>query len=86
MSRGAKAEAIEASPELVDLARQAAAVVGAPLAGVDLLPARDGQMYVLEVNAVPGWQALARTLDVDIAHEVLGYLESLVGKKRSAAR
>ena len=28
-------------------------------AGVDLLPGPDGEWYVLEVNAVPGWRALA---------------------------
>ena len=41
------------------------------LAGVDLLPALDGQTYVLEVNAVPGWRALARTLSVDVGRLVL---------------
>ena len=28
---------------------------------------------MLEVNAVPGWKGLARTLDVDIARLVLNY-------------
>jgi ribosomal protein S6--L-glutamate ligase len=60
------------------LARRAADAVGAPLAGVDLLPARDGRLFVLEVNAVPGWQALSRTLGVGVAAHVLTYLESLL--------
>jgi ribosomal protein S6--L-glutamate ligase len=46
------------------------------VAGVDLLPGKDGQMYVLEVNAVPGWKALARTLNVDVAALVLEYIAS----------
>ncbi len=50
-----------------NLALAAAAAVGCPLAGVDLLPAADGELYVLEVNAVPGWKALARTLRLDVA-------------------
>jgi len=41
-----------------DMARRAAAAVGASLAGVDLLPATDGRVLVLEVNAVPGWRGI----------------------------
>jgi ribosomal protein S6--L-glutamate ligase len=64
-----------------DFALRAAAAVGAPLAGVDLLPATDGRLLVLEVNAVPGWKALSRALDVDIAAEVLTYVASRVREK-----
>ena len=78
VSRGATAEPAELDSHCAELARQAAACIAAPLAGVDLLQGRDGRWYVLEVNAVPGWQALARTLDMDIAAHVLEYLESRV--------
>ena len=36
-------------------------------AGVDLLPGPDGEWYVIEVNAVPGWRALAPATGVDVA-------------------
>jgi RimK family alpha-L-glutamate ligase len=74
ISRGAHAEPLELTDELVEIARRSAAAVGAPVAGVDLLLAPDGQWKVIEVNAVPGWQALSRTLAVDIAAVVLDYL------------
>ncbi len=74
VSRGATPEPLELTPELSELAHCAAAAVAAPLAGVDLLPGRDGQLYAIEVNAVPGWQALSRVLGVDIAQVVLDYL------------
>ncbi len=77
-SRGAKTERIEVTSQLADIAFQAAAAVGAPFAGVDVVFDRNGQPFVLEVNAVPGWKALARTLDVDIAAEVLAYLAEQV--------
>lgn len=77
VSRGATAEPAEVSPEIIAQAHRAAAALGAPVAGVDLLPGRDGEMYAIEVNAVPGWQALNRAHDVDIASEVLAYLHSL---------
>ena len=74
VSSGAKTERLTLSPELIDLAHRAADSVGAPLSGVDVLPGKDGRLYVLEVNAVPGWKALARTLDVDVAAKVLQFV------------
>lgn len=73
-ARGATCEATELTPELAVLARQATQAIGAELAGVDILQDQDGNSYVLEVNAVPGWQRLAKTLDVDISSEVLDWL------------
>jgi ribosomal protein S6--L-glutamate ligase len=73
VSRGATTEAFEPSPDLCELALRAAHSIGASIAGVDLLPGRDGELYCLEVNAVPGWKALARTLDVDVAALILEF-------------
>jgi ribosomal protein S6--L-glutamate ligase len=82
VSRGAVAEQIEARAEWIDLARRAATAVGAPIAGIDLLPARDGKIYLLEVNAVPGWRALAKATGVDVARLVVEYVESQVHERR----
>jgi RimK family alpha-L-glutamate ligase len=60
-----------APADWIELARKAAAAVGAELAGVDLLPAADGTLWILEVNAVPGWQALQRVVSDDLAAAVL---------------
>jgi len=76
IARGATAEPLEVTEDLARLARTAAAAVGAPVAGVDLLPGRDGRLYTIEVNAVPGWKALAAALEVDVAALVLEYLQS----------
>jgi RimK family alpha-L-glutamate ligase len=84
VSRGATTERLELTAELRELALQAAAAVHAPIAGVDLLPARDGSHYVLEVNAVPGWKALARTLDVDIARLVIDHTTAAVRSRRDS--
>ena len=74
IGRGGRAEAFSLDPALGQLARQAAASVGALVAGVDILPGLDGEHYLLEVNGVPGWKSLARTLDVDVATLVLDLL------------
>jgi RimK family alpha-L-glutamate ligase len=76
VSRGATAEPCELTDELRERALRAGAAVGAPLAGVDLLPGRDGHTYAIEVNAVPGWRALAAALQVDVAAMVLEYLQT----------
>jgi ribosomal protein S6--L-glutamate ligase len=74
VSRGATTEPFTPTQEMLDIAHRASAAVGAKIAGVDLLPARDGTLHCIEVNAVPGWKALARTLNVDVARTVLDYV------------
>lgn len=80
VSRGATAEPIEVHADLAVMARKAADAIGAPLAGVDLVPGKNGDLYAIEVNAVPGWKALAAALDVDVARLVLEYVESVVSE------
>jgi ribosomal protein S6--L-glutamate ligase len=71
ISLGARPAPLEVTVELAQLARRAAAAVRATVAGVDLLPARDGRLYAIEVNAVPGWRALGEVTGVDVAERVL---------------
>ena len=77
LAQGGIASPLEPTREMVAMARTAAEAIGAPIAGVDLLPSRTGRMYVLEVNAVPGWKGLAETLKVDVAGMVVEYLASV---------
>lgn len=81
ISRGAIAEAIEPNASLIEMARRAATAVGAPLAGIDVLPGKDGQMHVLEVNAVPGWKGLAKALHVDVASLVLDFVAAQAARR-----
>ena len=78
VSRGATTEALVVEDRLAEIARRAARAIGAPLAGVDLLPTLDGRLLALEVNAVPGWKALSRTLRIDVAALVLECLREQV--------
>lgn len=84
ISRGARAEPLEVTPELAEMAHTAATAVGAPIAGVDFLPGLDGALYAIEVNAVPGWKALARSTGVDVARRVLEYVAASVDRRRMA--
>ena len=53
----------------------AVAVAGATLAGVDLLYDQTGELFVIEVNAVPGWRAFTRTTGIDVADQLVQWIE-----------
>jgi len=74
VAQGATAEPVRLEPAEAELAIRAASAVGAVAAGVDLLPGPDGEWYVLEVNAVPGWRALAPVTGIDVAAELIRYV------------
>ncbi len=71
VSRNAIAEPHQATPREIDFALRAAAVTGAFIAGIDLLYDRQGNCYVIEVNAVPGWQAFTKVTGIDVAEKLL---------------
>ncbi|MDB5307717.1 MAG: ribosomal protein S6--L-glutamate ligase [Gemmataceae bacterium] len=68
---GGTAARAELSRTEAGLAVRAAEAVGCPVAGVDLLPGPNGERFVIEVNAVPGWRALAPVSGIDIAAELV---------------
>jgi RimK family alpha-L-glutamate ligase len=79
VARGGQASKADLLPEWKELSLRAARAVGAEYAGVDLLPASDGRVYVLEVNGIPGWRGLQATTDVDLAGAIVAHLEARRG-------
>jgi len=75
VSLGGSARAIDLCDRYRQLAIDATVAVGADYAGVDLLPARDGSVYVLEVNGIPGWRGLQHATGVDVAATIVDVLE-----------
>ena len=74
LARGGQARAVTLPSRLVELALAAARAVGADYAGVDLLPARDGTVYVVEVNGIPGWRGLQEATSSDVAGAIVEHL------------
>jgi ribosomal protein S6--L-glutamate ligase len=74
VAQGGTTERAELSAREAELAVRAADAVGCPVAGVDLLPGPRRELYVIEVNAVPGWKALAPTCGVDVAAEIVRFV------------
>jgi RimK family alpha-L-glutamate ligase len=85
VARGASAVAFDAPDEWRAMAVRAAAAIEADYAGVDLLQARDGQVYVLEVNGIPGWEGLQRATGVDVAGALVDHVESRVSSRAPSA-
>ncbi len=80
VAQGATVEAVDLPPDLGKLAVEAARVVEADYAGIDLLPRRDGGYSVLEVNGIPGWQGLQRTTPLDVAGAIADHLLARLGR------
>jgi RimK family alpha-L-glutamate ligase len=80
LARGGEARPITLSPEWTGLALRAAHAVGADYAGVDLLPARDGTVYVVEVNGIPGWRGLQEATSIDVAGAIVEHLLDRVAR------
>jgi RimK family alpha-L-glutamate ligase len=76
ISRGGEATAMVLPTAWSDMALRAARAVGAVYAGVDLLPAQDGTVYVLEVNGIPGWRGLQEATSFDVAGALIDHVDS----------
>jgi RimK family alpha-L-glutamate ligase len=71
VARGASAQPFDLPDSWAQLAVRAAAAIGADYAGVDLLPSREGEVYVLEVNGIPGWEGLQKATGLDVAGAIV---------------
>jgi len=85
VSLGGRPEPFIPPQAWIDLARRAAREVEADVAGVDLLPATDGRVLILEVNAVPGWRGLETATGKDVAQAVAAHLEKTTNGTVAAA-
>jgi RimK family alpha-L-glutamate ligase len=83
VARGGRMARAEVSPALEEMAVRAARATGAAYAGVDLLPTKDGETHVLEVNGIPGWRGLQATTEVDVAASIVEHLEVLLREGRA---
>lgn len=62
--------------DISDLAIRSAKSVKGRLVGVDIIPDLDGDYWIIEVNATPGWDGLQQVTDFDIS-EILAEKLSL---------
>ncbi len=78
IAHGARPRAVALGDTERGLALAAARALEADVAGVDLLVAPDGAVVVLEVNGIPGWQALQSVCEEDLTGRVINACEAMV--------
>lgn len=71
VSREGRGEPHTVTDTEAEWALRAAAATGARFAGIDILYDGDGHGFVIEVNAVPGWQAFQKVTGLDVARLVI---------------
>lgn len=75
LHRGGMAEAADISDDERTTAVRAAAVLGLNVAGVDMLRSNHGPV-VIEVNSSPGLKGIEQTTGVDVATEIIAFIET----------
>ncbi len=60
--------------DVSNIAIAAAESVKARVAGVDIIPDLDGNYWILEVNATPGWRGLQKVTEYDITEKIVEHL------------
>lgn len=80
MAKGAKAEPVVGPVRqmLESLALAASAAIGTDFAGIDIVPAADGRLLVLEVNSMPAWTGLQSVVPVRIADRIASALAARI--------
>jgi ribosomal protein S6--L-glutamate ligase len=85
LHRGGSASVAQLNAAETDTALRAARVMGLNVAGVDLLRSRRGPL-VLEVNSSPGLEGIEAATGVDVAGEVIEYLQRRVRQRKQKGR
>jgi len=75
LHRGASSHKIRITSEEEEIALRAAHLMGLEVAGVDILRSNNGPL-ILEVNASPGLEGIEGTTGVDIASQIIKFVET----------
>lgn len=75
LHRGGSAQKVKLTPEERSTATRAAKILGLNVAGVDLIRSHHGPV-VLEVNSSPGLEGIEKTTGIDVASQVIEFLEN----------
>lgn len=82
LHQGGCPEMIKLTPEERKTAVRAAKAVGLPVAGVDLIRTQHGSC-VIEINSSPGLEGIETITQVDVANEIISFIEKNTAAKSS---
>jgi len=75
--RGGSVERVDLDPEFEKLAVRSAQIMGLRVAGVDMLEGNNGPL-VMEVNSSPGLEGIERATGLDVAGEIIDFIDNQV--------
>src|SRR5579862_3035659 len=75
LHRGGIATPIEITDEERNMAIRAARIIGLNVAGIDIVRSHRGPL-IIEVNASPGLEGIEKTTRVDVAREIIKFIET----------
>ncbi|MBF0278810.1 MAG: 30S ribosomal protein S6--L-glutamate ligase [SAR324 cluster bacterium] len=81
LHKGGSAKVQKLSRKIKSAAEKSAKALGLNMAGVDLVESERGPL-VLEVNSSPGLQGIEKATGLDIAGNIIDFIESHAGSKR----
>lgn len=82
---GASAEVVKLTKEERKMAVEAAKAMGLSVAGVDLIQSKRGPL-VLEVNSSPGLEGIEKATGIDVAGQIIEYIEHQVSHHNGKAK
>jgi ribosomal protein S6--L-glutamate ligase len=81
LHRGGRAISVKLTKAERDTALKAAKALGLGIAGVDMLPSNRGPL-LMEVNSSPGLEGIEKATGIDIATQIIQFLEKRVASKQ----
>lgn len=80
LHRGGIATPVHITDEERNMAIRSAHILGLNVAGVDIVRSNRGPL-IMEVNASPGLEGIEKTTGIDVAEEIIKFLESGINKQ-----
>ncbi len=81
LHRGGSAVPVELTDEERKMAVRAAHIIGLNVAGIDMIRSNRGPL-IMEVNASPGLEGIERTTGVNVAGEIIKFIEESMNEQR----
>jgi ribosomal protein S6--L-glutamate ligase len=75
LHRGGVATTVDITDEERNMAIRAAHIIGLNVAGIDIVRSNRGPL-IMEVNASPGLEGIEKTTGIDVASEIIKFIES----------
>ena len=85
LHRGGSADQIKITPEERSTATRAAAAMGLNVCGVDLLRSNHGPV-IMEVNSSPGLEGVENATGIDVAGQIIEFIEKQARPNRTKTR